>query len=168
MEDTTISIIGIIIASILMFIVPFVLLADRNDDIAQLTVQTVTADFVDNGIKTGKITVRILEKVTPELREDLVSHFIRGYFDADGSVWFPTRQRSRNNKRIEFGGATKNFLLKLKEVLDKNDIHDRALRIYAMATFATMGLNKEEDLIDNKLEELDKKYNPLPPGKESL
>ena len=44
-------------------------------------------------------------------------------------------------------------------LLDKNDIHDRALRIYAMATFATMGLNKEEDLIDNKLEELDKKYN---------
>lgn len=44
-------------------------------------------------------------------------------------------------------------------LLDKNDIHDRALRIYAMATFATMGLNKKEDLIDNKLEELDKKYN---------
>lgn len=62
MEDTTISIIGIIIASILMFIVPFVLLADRNDDIAQLTVQTVTADFVDNVIKTGKITIEDYEK----------------------------------------------------------------------------------------------------------
>lgn len=56
MEDTTISIIGIIIASILMFIVPLVTIADRNDDIAQLTVETATAQFVDNVIKSGKIT----------------------------------------------------------------------------------------------------------------
>lgn len=57
MEDSTISIVGIIIASILMFIVPLVLIADRNDDISQLTVQTATSKFVDNVIKTGKITM---------------------------------------------------------------------------------------------------------------
>lgn len=56
MEDSTISIIGIIIASILMFIVPLVLIADRSDDISHLTVQTLTAQFVDNIIKHGKIT----------------------------------------------------------------------------------------------------------------
>lgn len=56
MEDTTISVIGIIIASILMFLVPLTLIADRSDDISQLTVQTLTAEFVDNVIKTGKIT----------------------------------------------------------------------------------------------------------------
>ena len=56
MEDTTVSIIGIIVASILMFIVPLFTLADRNDDISQLTVQTETALFVDNVIKLGKIT----------------------------------------------------------------------------------------------------------------
>ena len=76
------------------------------------------------GMESNKTKKDVIGKFHfPQLREDLVSHFIRGYFDADGSVWFPTRQRSRNNKRIEFGGATKNFLLKLKEVLDKNDIH---------------------------------------------
>ena len=56
MEDSTISIIGIIIASILMFLVPLIIIADRNDDIAQLTVKTMTAEYVDNIIKTGKIT----------------------------------------------------------------------------------------------------------------
>lgn len=56
MEDTTVSIIGIIIASILMFIVPLILLADRSDDISQLIIQTRTAEFVDDVIKTGKIT----------------------------------------------------------------------------------------------------------------
>ena len=56
MEDSTISIIGIVIASIIMFLVPLFTIADRNDDISQLTVQTATAQFVDNVIKTGKIT----------------------------------------------------------------------------------------------------------------
>lgn len=56
MEDTTISIIGIFIAAIIMFIVPLILISDRADDIAQLTAQTATANFVDNVIKSGKIT----------------------------------------------------------------------------------------------------------------
>ena len=56
MEETTVSIIGIIVAVILMFIVPFVTIADRNDDISQLTVQTLTADFVNNVVRLGKIT----------------------------------------------------------------------------------------------------------------
>lgn len=56
MEESTVSIIGIMIASIIMFIVPLVLMADRNDDISQLTVETLTAEFVDNIIRMGKIT----------------------------------------------------------------------------------------------------------------
>lgn len=56
MEDTTISIVGIIIAAIIMFVVPLTLIADRSDDIAQLTAQTVTSNFVDKVIKSGKIT----------------------------------------------------------------------------------------------------------------
>lgn len=56
MEDTTISIIGIVIASIIMFFVPTILIADRTDDIAQLAVQTATGEFVNEVIRTGKIT----------------------------------------------------------------------------------------------------------------
>ena len=41
MEDTTISIIAIVISAVLMFLVPLILIADRADDIAQLTVQTI-------------------------------------------------------------------------------------------------------------------------------
>ena len=55
----------------------------------------------------------------PELRENLISHFIRGYFDADGTFYFPSRERSRNNIKAEFGCSTKNFILKIKEYLDK-------------------------------------------------
>lgn len=62
MEDTTISIIGIIVAAILMFIVPLVLIADRADDLYQLTAQTATVDFVDDVIKSGKITSESYQK----------------------------------------------------------------------------------------------------------
>lgn len=56
MEETTVSIIGIVIAAIIMFIVPLILISDRSDDISQLVIQTATAEFVDEVIKTGKIT----------------------------------------------------------------------------------------------------------------
>lgn len=56
MEDTTISIVGIITAAIIMFVVPLILVADSIDDISQLTVQIATSNFVDNVIKSGKIT----------------------------------------------------------------------------------------------------------------
>lgn len=58
----------------------------------------------------------------PELREDLYPHFIRGYFDADGTAYFPTRKRSRNNLHIEFGCSTPNFLKRIQEVLKNNGI----------------------------------------------
>lgn len=68
MEDTPVSIIGIILAAVLMFIVPFVLLAERNDDISQLIISTATADFVDNVIKTGKITSNEYQKFVSNLQ----------------------------------------------------------------------------------------------------
>jgi len=56
MSDTFITIIAIFLAAILMFMFPLMTLADRNDDITQLTVQTTTAEFVDEIRRTGKLT----------------------------------------------------------------------------------------------------------------
>ena len=56
MEDITISIVGIFISAIIMFIVPLMFTSDKADDIAQLTSQTAATNFVDNVIKSGKIT----------------------------------------------------------------------------------------------------------------
>lgn len=68
MEDTTISVIGILIASILMFIGPLVLIADRSDDISQLVVQTATAEFVDEVVKSGRITADNYQKLVSSLQ----------------------------------------------------------------------------------------------------
>ena len=56
MEDILISIIGISIAAILMFIFPLITMSDRTDDISQLTVEIATTEFVDDIRQSGKIT----------------------------------------------------------------------------------------------------------------
>ena len=56
MNDTLVTIIAIFLAAILMFIFPLMTLADRNDDISQLSIQTATDELVLQMAKTGKIT----------------------------------------------------------------------------------------------------------------
>lgn len=62
MSDTTITIIAIFLAAILMFIFPLMAMSDRNDDISQLSVQTATTEFVDNARTTGVLTLNDYEK----------------------------------------------------------------------------------------------------------
>lgn len=56
MSDTFITIIGIGLAAILMFVFPVMAMADRVDQVSQTEVETITSEFI-NGIKsTGKLT----------------------------------------------------------------------------------------------------------------
>ena len=56
MGDSLGTIVAIGIAAILMFVFPVMTMADRTDDVSQLTVQTETTEFVDEIRTTGKIT----------------------------------------------------------------------------------------------------------------
>ena len=62
MEDILVSIIGIAIAAILMFIFPLITMSDRTDDISQLTVEIATNEFVDDIRQSGKITTERYNK----------------------------------------------------------------------------------------------------------
>ena len=57
MSDSLITIIAIFLAVILMFIFPLMSVAERNDDIAELTAQTAVSEFVSTCVSTGKITM---------------------------------------------------------------------------------------------------------------
>lgn len=57
MSDTLMTIIAIFLAAILMFIFPLMTLADRNDDVTQLAIQTATTELVDEIRTTGKLTL---------------------------------------------------------------------------------------------------------------
>lgn len=53
MGDSLITVVAIFLAAILMFIFPLMSVSERNDDIAQLSVQTATAELVDDVRNTG-------------------------------------------------------------------------------------------------------------------
>lgn len=56
MNDTFVIVIAIAISVVLIFIFPLMTMSDRTDDVAQLTVETATKEFVDEIRTTGKIT----------------------------------------------------------------------------------------------------------------
>lgn len=56
MSDTLITIIAIFLAAILMFVFPLMAVANQNDEIAQVSVQSLVSEFVNNASTKGKIT----------------------------------------------------------------------------------------------------------------
>ena len=67
MGDSLITVIAIVLAAILMFIFPLMSVSERNDDIAQLAVQTAAIEFVDDVRNTGKITSENYDKLIQTL-----------------------------------------------------------------------------------------------------
>jgi len=55
MGDTSITLIAIFLAAILMFVFPMMTLSERTDEVTQIAIQTSTTEFVDNIRTTGKI-----------------------------------------------------------------------------------------------------------------
>ena len=55
----------------------------------------------------------------PQIREDLISHFIRGYFDGDGCICL---DKQRKLPKADFACGSLEFLISLKEELYKKNI----------------------------------------------
>lgn len=62
MGDTFMVVIVIGLTVVLMFVIPLMTMADRADDVTQMTVSALTSDFVDNIRTTGKITPEDYDK----------------------------------------------------------------------------------------------------------
>ena len=56
MQNTTSTIIAMVLAGVLLFIVPLVTLTDRNDDVTQENVKLIVEEFVTEVKNTGKLT----------------------------------------------------------------------------------------------------------------
>lgn len=55
----------------------------------------------------------------PELKKDLINHFIRGYFDGDGCIY---KIKNRNSYAITIFTASKDFMESFKEIMLLNGI----------------------------------------------
>jgi len=69
-----------------------------------------------NGIHTNKSGINKNLLIFPEISTNLYSHFIRGYFDGDGSIYF-NKHNSVNSKGLCFTGNNYKFIKKLQEIL---------------------------------------------------
>lgn len=67
MSDTLITVIAIVVAAGLIFVVPLITMADRFDTTAQAEVEAIVADFVDEIRATGKITQAKYDKFLQNL-----------------------------------------------------------------------------------------------------
>lgn len=56
MGDSAVTIIAIFLAAILMFVFPLMTMADKSDDVSQLSIQTATTDFTNKIRTTGYIS----------------------------------------------------------------------------------------------------------------
>ena len=56
MGDSAVTIIAIFLAAILMFVFPLMTMADKSDDVSQLSVQTATTDFTNKIRTTGYLS----------------------------------------------------------------------------------------------------------------
>lgn len=56
MSDTLITVIGIFLAAILMFVFPLMTVSNTQDDISQVAVQSLVAEFINNAATKGKVT----------------------------------------------------------------------------------------------------------------
>lgn len=67
MGESTMTIIAIFLAAVLMFAFPLMAMSDRSDDVAQLDAQTLTTNFVDKVRTTGKLTEDDYSKFVEQL-----------------------------------------------------------------------------------------------------
>lgn len=67
MGDSLATGVTLILAVILMIGLPMLAMSERNDDVAELAVQTAVSEFVNNAITTGKITISDYDKLLASL-----------------------------------------------------------------------------------------------------
>jgi len=80
--------------------------------------QKLYADLLENGVIPRKSTDNRLNLFFPNLPEDLKPHFIRGFFDGDGSVYM-NKTSSANSKGVSFVGTGDYFMKQLQTELEK-------------------------------------------------
>jgi predicted RNA-binding Zn-ribbon protein involved in translation (DUF1610 family) len=83
-------------------------------------------DLMLNGLYPRKSYENKDKLKLPDIDDELMSHFIRGFFDADGSVY--TQASRKNLIRIEFTSVSKSFINQLNNYLIKNHINSWRIR----------------------------------------
>ena len=99
------------------------------------TRRAIIEDLQANGMYFRKSTDNKELLRLPNLDKELIHHFIRGYFDGDGSVY---KQKQRNTK-IDIGGTGFNMITDIIRVL-----YDNGITVNMTCKYAGTGLRKHD------------------------
>ena len=99
------------------------------------TRKAIVEDLQSNGMYFRKSTDNKELLRLPNLNKELIHHFIRGYFDGDGSVY---RQKQGNTK-IDIGGTGFNMITDIIRVL-----YDNGITVNMTCKCAGIGLRKHD------------------------
>lgn len=93
---------------------------DRTYPMCQILVYStkIARDLMNKGVVPHKSNIITF----PELRNDLIRHFIRGYFDGDGSICERKHKKGSSDLACSFTCGSLDFLESLRAILFSNDI----------------------------------------------
>jgi len=77
-------------------------------------------DLANQGMLERKSGENSYKLNIPDIDEDLMSHFIRGFFDGDGSINIASARP--HLRRVEICGSSKQFLLQIKSILEQSGV----------------------------------------------
>lgn len=108
-------------------------------------------EFCKNLLKHGIVERRTGKKMLPEtVPEHLVSHFIRGYFDGDGSVRFDqtTRKSTGNIKNIRglVFACSEPIKESLLNIYQEIGVNEDAVKIKEMKDCTTVSLYRKDEI----------------------
>lgn len=97
--------------------------------------KAIVEDLQANGMYFRKSTDNKELLRLPNLNEEIMHHFIRGYFDGDGSVY----KQKLGNTKIDIGGTGFNMITDIVRVLYNNKI-----TVNMTCKYAEVGLRKHD------------------------
>lgn len=74
-------------------------------------------DLIKNGVLPNKSAANKDNTIFPNIPVSLYHHFIRGFFDGDGSIFFATKHLPRNSKGFTFTSCNYFLIKKIREIL---------------------------------------------------
>ena len=94
----------------------FVLQTTENVCVLRCNKREFCEDLIKNGVFPNKSGINKNKLSFPLIKVSFYNHFIRGYFDGDGSIYF-SKTNSINAKGMCFTGNNYKFLKKIQEIL---------------------------------------------------
>lgn len=135
---------------------------EHKSDVSSVSIYNT--EIVQDLYRHGCTNCKTFTIEFPELREDLIRHFIRGYFDGDGHVIMTDSNRCigltsgsfefleglnnilNDNLGFKFGVYEKNGNCRVLEIYEKNKIHSMYKFLY---NNSEIFLNRKKDRFDN-------------------